>query len=65
VLVSKLVDKQGKVPSEEDFEQLKSARMLKNLVPARYSNREDLGQLPIVTVKEGEQELPEVKLTSR
>lgn len=46
VLVRKLVDKSGAIPSPEDYGQLEAAGKLKNAVPAQYS---DVG-FPKITI---------------
>jgi hypothetical protein len=56
VLITKFVDKTGKVPSEEDLLQLEASKSARNLVPSKYSVREQ--PLLEVTVKEGDQDLP-------
>ena len=41
VVISKKIDKQGNTPNEEDFGQLEAAGMLRQVLPARYSQRSE------------------------
>jgi hypothetical protein len=47
ILIRKLVDKKGNVPSDEDYGQLEAANQLVNKVPAKYSDKD----FPQITVE--------------
>jgi hypothetical protein len=56
VLITKYVDKTGKVPDTEEADQPDASGELRNLVPARYN---DADRSPLVVdIKEGENALP-------
>jgi hypothetical protein len=61
VLISKMVDKKGNMPSPEEFGQLQAQGALRNFLPDRYSDRasSDL----YAEVKDGENVLPTFKLS--
>jgi hypothetical protein len=63
VFVTKFVDKAGKVTAPEEVEQLVAAGLAKNLVPAKYGDR----QIPSleVDVKAGQAEIPPIELKSK
>src|SRR5262245_19412200 len=63
VLISKVVDKKGKVVDPEELPQLEAAGQVTHLVPARYRDEQD----PVLTaiIKESDTALPPFKLTKR
>jgi hypothetical protein len=63
VLITKLVDKNGNVPSAEEFAQLQRARALRNTLPPRYNDK-DFPQFP-VDIKEGDNHLPPFAVKSK
>jgi hypothetical protein len=63
VLITKLVDKKGAVPSDEDFGQLEAAGQLRNAIPRRYNDR-DFPQLT-AEIKPGTNALPPFELKSK
>jgi hypothetical protein len=65
VRINKWVDEQGNTPSPEDLEMLKaSGGVLKNLVHPRF-NREESKELLTVEIKPGDNDLGELKVTSK
>lgn len=63
VLITKFVDKKGNLPDAEEYEQLVAANLVKNLVPAKYS---DLEVAPLTAdVHEGVTELKPFDLKSK
>jgi hypothetical protein len=63
VLVTKMVDKKGAVPSEEDYGQLDAAGLLHNALPRRYSDK-DFPQFN-VEIKPGTNALPPFELKGK
>lgn len=63
VLVSRMVDKDGKVPAEDDPGQLEAAGRLRNQVAARFSAAEK----PEITIelKDGDNALPPFEVKSK
>lgn len=62
VFISKLVDKRGKVPEDDDPGQMEASGAVQNLVPAQYSDPE---RAPTVELKAGANDLPPIALTGR
>jgi hypothetical protein len=56
VLITRLVDKKGNVPKEEDYGQLEAAGRLKNELPEKYGDK-DFPQFT-VEIKAGDNNLP-------
>jgi len=63
VLITKMVDKKGNMPSEEDAGQLQAAGLLRNAVPNRYGSEEET-QLK-AEIKSGENKLPPFELKGK
>jgi hypothetical protein len=56
VMISKFVDKKGQVPNQEDYEQLKAAGMLRDLVPRKYNDPAE--SVLTAEIKAGANDLP-------
>jgi hypothetical protein len=63
VYITKYVDKKGNAPDPEERDQLIAAKLLKNLVPAKYSDPES--NVLTEEIKEGANNLAPFKLTSK
>ena len=64
VLITKIVDKSGKTPEPEDYEQLIASGLGKNALPAKYGDP-DFAQFTGIEIKEGVNELPPFELKSK
>jgi hypothetical protein len=56
VLISKFVDKKGQAPNAEEYDQLKAAGQLRNLVPTKYNDPAE--SVLVVEIKAGANDLP-------
>jgi hypothetical protein len=63
VVITKLVDRNGSVPSPEEFAQLEAAHLLRNLLPSRYNDRA-FSEFK-VEIKEGDNDLKTLALKSK
>jgi hypothetical protein len=63
ILITRWADKNDKVPSQEDYGQLKAEGKLQNTIPARYSDPD--GSKFFAEIKEGENVLPPFEVSKK